>query len=339
MEKKVKHFLNQLHNKAGQQDFLLTACRIYRDIMNFQHIHFCNIHRDGNFSFEEHDGLLDTEKYLYYLEQEISIQNKKNIKINAIRNLSINESKLELFLNKSEFYNWIYEKQGVREIHATFHPCRTVFVCMKINKSGLNAEEQKIHKYASEEIIKLFYLHKQLIRNQILEEILSLKSEGLLNKPVMILDSNLNPVFKDKGFSSFLETHSLEQTELIHNRKSVIYKNISEIKKLGGREKIIILSKNIKIHIQAFNCRGIIKPYYQCTLTASNDEDIQFTKRETEIFELIKQGLKNREISEILYIDETTVKKHISNMMSKTNCRNRIELLNCSPRFKNSIQQ
>ncbi len=55
--------------------------------------------------------------------------------------------------------------------------------------------------------------------------------------------------------------------------------------------------------------------------------DLQFTKREKEILQLICDGLNNREIAEELFISERTVVGHKSNLLSKTNCKSTISLL------------
>ena len=55
--------------------------------------------------------------------------------------------------------------------------------------------------------------------------------------------------------------------------------------------------------------------------------ELQFTKREKEILQLICDGLSNREISEELFISERTVIGHKSNLLSKTNCKSTISLL------------
>ncbi len=49
------------------------------------------------------------------------------------------------------------------------------------------------------------------------------------------------------------------------------------------------------------------------------------TDREMDIFVLLGQGYSNAKISETLYISEGTTKKHISNILSKLNLRNRVE--------------
>ncbi|MFB9776743.1 response regulator [Brevibacterium otitidis] len=51
------------------------------------------------------------------------------------------------------------------------------------------------------------------------------------------------------------------------------------------------------------------------------------TPREFEVFELIAQGLTNAEIADELVIGETTVKTHVSNLLLKLQCRDRIALV------------
>ncbi len=54
---------------------------------------------------------------------------------------------------------------------------------------------------------------------------------------------------------------------------------------------------------------------------------LKLTRRENEIFELLVKGKSNRDISEELYIAETTIKKHIQNILKKAECGNRVELI------------
>ena len=49
--------------------------------------------------------------------------------------------------------------------------------------------------------------------------------------------------------------------------------------------------------------------------------------REKEVFSLIKEGRSNLEIASDLYISENTVKFHIKNILKKTMCSNRTELI------------
>ena len=53
----------------------------------------------------------------------------------------------------------------------------------------------------------------------------------------------------------------------------------------------------------------------------------EISSRETEVLNLIIEGATNGEISAKLYISENTVKFHVRNILKKTGCSNRAELL------------
>ncbi len=59
------------------------------------------------------------------------------------------------------------------------------------------------------------------------------------------------------------------------------------------------------------------------------EASIQFgiSKRELEVLSLISDGLSNRQISERLFVSESTVKKHVSNIFSKLDARRRTEAI------------
>ena len=58
------------------------------------------------------------------------------------------------------------------------------------------------------------------------------------------------------------------------------------------------------------------------------DNDIDMlTTRENEIFNLVVDGLTNKDIAKELYITEHTIKKHIRNILFKLDMRNRKELI------------
>ena len=51
------------------------------------------------------------------------------------------------------------------------------------------------------------------------------------------------------------------------------------------------------------------------------------SKRELEVFKLLKSGLSNDQISQKLFITQSTTKFHIKNIYSKLGCKNRLELI------------
>jgi len=50
------------------------------------------------------------------------------------------------------------------------------------------------------------------------------------------------------------------------------------------------------------------------------------TRRESEVLELLRNGLKNHEIARALWITESTVKVHVRHIKRKLNARTRTEL-------------
>lgn len=57
------------------------------------------------------------------------------------------------------------------------------------------------------------------------------------------------------------------------------------------------------------------------------DEEINITKREKEVLQLITIGYGNKEISKELFISERTVINHKANLLSKTGCKTTVSLM------------
>lgn len=62
-------------------------------------------------------------------------------------------------------------------------------------------------------------------------------------------------------------------------------------------------------------------------IISTREYSIVLTKREQEILHLIKAGKTSKEIAEILFLSELTVKSHRQNMMRKFNVKNVVELM------------
>ncbi|GLY65003.1 response regulator [Amycolatopsis taiwanensis] len=61
--------------------------------------------------------------------------------------------------------------------------------------------------------------------------------------------------------------------------------------------------------------------------------DGTLTEREREVLSLVAAGWSNAEIATSLYIGVTTVKTHVTNLMTKTGSRNRVQLAVAAGRF------
>lgn len=68
-------------------------------------------------------------------------------------------------------------------------------------------------------------------------------------------------------------------------------------------------------------CREAVKK------AATLERDERLSNREEEITKLICEGLSNKQIGEALFITERTVKTHVSNILSKLNLHDRMQIM------------
>ncbi len=59
----------------------------------------------------------------------------------------------------------------------------------------------------------------------------------------------------------------------------------------------------------------------------SPESDLNLTRREKEILQLLCEGLSNKEIADALFISERTVLGHKTNLLTKTNTKNSLSLM------------
>lgn len=56
-------------------------------------------------------------------------------------------------------------------------------------------------------------------------------------------------------------------------------------------------------------------------------KELEITPREYEVLQFILEGLSNKEIAEKLFLSESTIKTHVSNLLSKLNAKSRTQAL------------
>ena len=54
-------------------------------------------------------------------------------------------------------------------------------------------------------------------------------------------------------------------------------------------------------------------------------KELEITSREYEVLELIAQGFSNKEIADVLFLSESTIKTHVSNLLIKLNAKRRTQ--------------
>jgi two-component system, NarL family, response regulator LiaR len=88
-------------------------------------------------------------------------------------------------------------------------------------------------------------------------------------------------------------------------------------------------AKLVKIIKDAYKGKSVLSPYATkillTELREKTDEKIKLTKREKEILTLIVEGLSNKEIAKRLFLSNSTIQFHVSNILSKLGVSKRTE--------------
>jgi DNA-binding NarL/FixJ family response regulator len=63
-------------------------------------------------------------------------------------------------------------------------------------------------------------------------------------------------------------------------------------------------------------------------------KDLEITEREYEVLQAISEGLSNKEIAEKLFLSESTIKTHVSNLLVKLNAKRRTQALQIAKDYK-----
>jgi DNA-binding NarL/FixJ family response regulator len=63
-------------------------------------------------------------------------------------------------------------------------------------------------------------------------------------------------------------------------------------------------------------------------------EDLDITKREYEVLLAISSGFSNKEIAEQLFLSESTIKTHVSNLLVKLNAKRRTQAIQIAKDLK-----
>jgi len=63
-------------------------------------------------------------------------------------------------------------------------------------------------------------------------------------------------------------------------------------------------------------------------------EELELSKREYEVLQKISEGLSNKEIAEKLFLSESTIKTHVSNLLLKLNAKRRTQAVQIAKAFQ-----
>lgn len=76
------------------------------------------------------------------------------------------------------------------------------------------------------------------------------------------------------------------------------------------------------------------KPLYRNEIDHNKIKALALSKREYEVLQEITLGLSNKEIADKLFVSESTIKTHVSNLLVKLNAKRRTQAIQIAKEFQ-----
>lgn len=96
------------------------------------------------------------------------------------------------------------------------------------------------------------------------------------------------------------------------------------LKDVAGSELLNIIKKvmqgEVVIHPRVANCL-----VQELTRSEKKKDDLKLTRREKDILEMLVKGRNNKDIAEVMFISEKTVKNHLTSIFRKLGVRDRTQ--------------
>lgn len=172
--------------------------------------------------------------------------------------------------------------------------------CIKTNIKNTKVVAEKVLKKDNLDNFNMLFLDRE---NEDIDFFINIKKLNPTIK-IIVLDN-----YKDKNIYIGCVKHKIEAY-------------ISKIEEEQDLLQLINLVMNDRTYYDTSFIDKIIS-----TISNPDDKSYNLTKREVEVLKEVKKGFSNKEIGNILYITENTVKKHITCILNKLDLRNRKELI------------
>ena len=191
-------------------------------------------------------------------------------------------------------------RDGLERILSTYEAIRVVAT----GKNGLEALE-----ICKNNKIDVLLLDIRMPEMNGVETVKELKASGSTTKVVMLT------TFEDEEY--ILQAMAYGASGYLF--KDIPYDKLAECVKEVYEGRLIMPQKVAEV---------LAKNLYSAEAQKKKENPYDFTERELQVAEMIKDGFNNKQIAKTLYISEGTVKNYVSNIYAKTQTDNRVEVAN-----------
>lgn len=202
-------------------------------------------------------------------------------------------------------------------------------------------EDEKNYNNALKKVID--YQNDMKVIAQFFDGNTALKKLSDISPDVVMMDIQLQDMLgidiieklkKEMRTTQFIMCTSFENDEMIFN--SLKAGAMGYLIKGESMDKILTSIRDVYnggAPMSFSIARRVLAHFEKKTIEIKDFEEL--TKRETEIVELLSQGLLYKEIADKLFISIDTVKKHVGNIYRKLHVNNKVEAINKFNHFKN----
>ena len=191
-------------------------------------------------------------------------------------------------------------RDGLARILSTYEALRVVAT----GKNGLEALE-----ICKNNKIDVLLLDIRMPEMNGVETVKELKASGSTTKVVMLT------TFEDEEY--ILQAMAYGASGYLF--KDIPYDKLAECVKEVYEGRFMMPQKVAEV---------LAKNLYSAEAQKKKENPYDFTERELQVAEMIKDGFNNKQIAKTLYISEGTVKNYVSNIYAKTQTDNRVEVAN-----------
>lgn len=86
---------------------------------------------------------------------------------------------------------------------------------------------------------------------------------------------------------------------------------------------VIFFGIGVILNKKSLQQKKEIQPQHE--IDSDKIEELEITNREYEVLKAVSEGLSNKEIAEKLFLSESTIKTHVSSLLSKLNAKRRTQ--------------
>lgn len=314
-------------NAAGSSVFQETVLQEYSSLFGLDYCHLAHMTEklDINIHLSQGDGEGVFSPYGEHGEHCI-FKNDALIYPPAPIPVSIDNSTFTAIAQENPLYDAIRNNVSYLTTIAGVHPDRNGLIGLRYDQRPITDGERIINSILAPNILSLYHLHQKMVRYHDLNSFLINEVTRSHESPFIILDSRFRIILNHNGFSDNLKRFGLTEHDIITTMERY---GIDSITRTCEQQDSCCISPGAFPVVLRIEPALINRYYYYKIQPVESTVNIigkQITRREHEIYEMVKSGLTNRVIAETLSISEETVKRHLSNLYLKTGAPNRTAL-------------